>query len=336
MRREREPHVRPPGEGTGLWVWSAPSSTRRTATSDRKEPVPSRGTRDAVDARTGRARRDVTGRAARPAPGRRSPGPVPPGHAGPSSPSTTVRSGSGRFRDGLPETTGALSVHEVAAVWTPSEVHPAPRHAHARRGREAVDRGHDREAAKPVDADRPKWPKAVGTLSDDRDELLRFSDYPAEHGVRPEASKPIDATFSTARARTRVTTCPGPRSACVHGLRGDRGRLRQLALGQRRPSRRAGACRPDVPKGGVGRERGASRSSPPDQRRGRSAGFDDSSVCSGRRVTAVLSPLRQASDGRGSASSCDHSHTGRGHCEARPPGAVSPLRPGVPGERDRS
>jgi putative transposase len=48
---------------------------------------------------------------------------------------------------------------------------------------------------------------------DDRDALLAFFDYPAEHWLHLRTTNPIESTFSPVRARTRVTKGPGNKEA---------------------------------------------------------------------------------------------------------------------------
>ena len=47
-----------------------------------------------------------------------------------------------------------------------------------------------------------KYPKAVACLSKDREALLAFYDFPAEHWVHLRTSNPIESTFGTIRHRT--------------------------------------------------------------------------------------------------------------------------------------
>ena len=58
-----------------------------------------------------------------------------------------------------------------------------------------------------------KWPKAVEKVVKDRDELLAFFDFPAEHWVHLKTTNPIESTFATVRLRTKVTKGPGSRAA---------------------------------------------------------------------------------------------------------------------------
>lgn len=52
---------------------------------------------------------------------------------------------------------------------------------------------------------RLKYPKATECLEKDRDELLTFYDFPAEHWVHIRTSNPIESTFATVRLRTAKT-----------------------------------------------------------------------------------------------------------------------------------
>jgi len=50
-----------------------------------------------------------------------------------------------------------------------------------------------------------KWDKAVAKLVKDRDALLTFYGYPAEHWKHIRTSNPIESTFATVRHRTKRT-----------------------------------------------------------------------------------------------------------------------------------
>ena len=58
-----------------------------------------------------------------------------------------------------------------------------------------------------------KYPKAVAKIVDDRDTLLEFYKYPAEHWIHLRTTNPIESTFATVRLRTKVTKGPGSRAA---------------------------------------------------------------------------------------------------------------------------
>jgi putative transposase len=58
-----------------------------------------------------------------------------------------------------------------------------------------------------------KYPKAVGCLEKDREVLLTFYDFPAEHWVHIRTTNPIESTFGTVRHRHRKTKGSGSRAA---------------------------------------------------------------------------------------------------------------------------
>jgi len=60
-----------------------------------------------------------------------------------------------------------------------------------------------------------KYPKAVECLVKDRDELLAFYDFPAEHWRHLRTTNPIESTFATIRHRHRRTKGNGSRAACL-------------------------------------------------------------------------------------------------------------------------
>jgi putative transposase len=60
-----------------------------------------------------------------------------------------------------------------------------------------------------------KYPKAVECLLKDRDVLLRFYEFPAEHWVHLRTTNPIESTFATVRLRTARTKGCGSRTACL-------------------------------------------------------------------------------------------------------------------------
>ncbi|MEM7260830.1 MAG: IS256 family transposase [Planctomycetota bacterium] len=60
-----------------------------------------------------------------------------------------------------------------------------------------------------------KYPGAVNCLVKDRDNLLTFYDFPAEHWVHLRTTNPIESTFATVRLRQRRTKGAGSRSASL-------------------------------------------------------------------------------------------------------------------------
>jgi transposase-like protein len=60
-----------------------------------------------------------------------------------------------------------------------------------------------------------KYPKACECLAKDRQELLAFYDFPAEHWMHLRTTNPIESTFATIRLRTRKTKGHGSRKAAL-------------------------------------------------------------------------------------------------------------------------
>jgi putative transposase len=60
-----------------------------------------------------------------------------------------------------------------------------------------------------------KYSKATKCLSKDRDALLTFYDFPAEHWIHLRTTNPIESTFATVRLRHRRTKGNGSRLACL-------------------------------------------------------------------------------------------------------------------------
>jgi putative transposase len=60
-----------------------------------------------------------------------------------------------------------------------------------------------------------KHPKATECLSKDRDALLTFYDFPAEHWLHLRTTNPIESVFATVRLRHSKTKGSGTRKACL-------------------------------------------------------------------------------------------------------------------------
>ena len=60
-----------------------------------------------------------------------------------------------------------------------------------------------------------KYPAAVACLQKDREVLLTFYDFPAEHWMHIRTTNPIESTFATVRLRHRKTKGSGSRLACL-------------------------------------------------------------------------------------------------------------------------
>jgi transposase-like protein len=77
--------------------------------------------------------------------------------------------------------------------------------------REDAERAFDRTVAR----FEAKYPKAIECLVKDRDALLAFYDFPAEHWVHIRTTNPIESTFATVRLRTKRTRNCGSRSTTL-------------------------------------------------------------------------------------------------------------------------
>jgi transposase-like protein len=95
-------------------------------------------------------------------------------------------------------------VHKISNVLNklPKSVQPAAK-ADLREIRQAPDRA-TAEAAIAIFAEKyaAKYEKAVACLTKDRDALLTFYDFPAEHWDHLRTSNPIESVFATVRHRT--------------------------------------------------------------------------------------------------------------------------------------
>lgn len=78
-------------------------------------------------------------------------------------------------------------------------------------GREAAEKAFDLF----VKTYGAKYPKAVECLAKDRESLLVFYDFPAEHWRHIRTTNPIESTFATVRLRHGRTKGSGSRAACL-------------------------------------------------------------------------------------------------------------------------
>jgi transposase-like protein len=108
-------------------------------------------------------------------------------------------------------------VHKSANVLNalPASVHRRARAAIAEitgaENRDEAEKAVDRFAAE----FGAKWPKAVAKITDDREELLAFYDFPAQHWVHLRTSNPIESTVAPVRARSNLTKGPGSKTAAL-------------------------------------------------------------------------------------------------------------------------
>jgi putative transposase len=121
-------------------------------------------------------------------------------------------------RDVFPETRSQRDwVHKTANVLDalPKSVHRRAKNAI----HEITEAENKAEALRAVEAFAEefgtKWPKAVAKIVEEKEALLAFYEYPAEHWVHLRTTNPIESTFAPVRARTHVTKGPGSRAAGV-------------------------------------------------------------------------------------------------------------------------
>jgi transposase-like protein len=96
-------------------------------------------------------------------------------------------------------------VHKTANVLNYLPKHLQPK---AKEGLHAIWMADSREAADSafdsfLKAYEAKYPKATACLEKDRDELLAFYDFPAQHWQSLRTTNPIESTFATIRHRTK-------------------------------------------------------------------------------------------------------------------------------------
>ena len=91
----------------------------------------------------------------------------------------------------LPKSLQAKAKEKLHQIWM------APNKAEAQRHFDAFIRVYE-----------AKYPKATECLTKDRDVLLTFYDFPAEHWIHIRTTNPIESTFATVRLRTdKVRSC---------------------------------------------------------------------------------------------------------------------------------
>jgi transposase-like protein len=95
-----------------------------------------------------------------------------------------------------------------------------------------------------------KFPKATAKITDDREELIAFFDYPAEHWIHLRTTNPIESTFATVRHRTKVTKGPGSRAA---GALGDDIQAHRIGTGPPASGQRTAVGGPGPRRGAVHR-----------------------------------------------------------------------------------
>ena len=94
----------------------------------------------------------------------------------------------------------------------PRSAHPGAKKALAEIWN-AEDREHALDAVRAFATYGTKFPKATAKITNDVQELLAVSDFPAEHWQHLRTTNPMESTFATVRHRTKITRRPGSRAA---------------------------------------------------------------------------------------------------------------------------
>lgn len=119
-------------------------------------------------------------------------------------------------RDVFPETRHQRDwVHKTANVL---DSMPKSVHSRAKAAMHEITCAEDKKHAEVAieafaDEFGKKWPKAVAKIVDEREALLTFYDYPAQHWRHLRTTNPIESVFAPVRARTDITKGPGSRQA---------------------------------------------------------------------------------------------------------------------------
>ena len=97
---------------------------------------------------------------------------------------------------------------------------PKTAHAHAKKLLQAIWMAETRADARKafdvfVATYNAKYPKATACLTKDKDQMIAFFDFPAEHWIHLRTSNPIESTFATVRQRTSRTKGSGSWSATL-------------------------------------------------------------------------------------------------------------------------
>ena len=108
-------------------------------------------------------------------------------------------------------------VHKTANVLDalPQRVHPIAKRMLYDIERAATRKDANRAIDEFVAEFEPKWPKAAEKLTKDREELLAYYDFPAEHWRHLRTTNPIESSFATVKLRTNVTKGAGSKAAAL-------------------------------------------------------------------------------------------------------------------------
>lgn len=137
-------------------------------------------------------------------------------------PELAIGDGALGFWKALPQVYGATREQRCWVHKTANVLNKLPRHLQpkAKSDLHQIWMAETREDAHQafasfVELYEPKYPKAVQCLVKDKDRLLTFYDFPAEHWHHIRTSNPIESTFASVRLRTVTTRGCGSRASIL-------------------------------------------------------------------------------------------------------------------------
>ena len=137
-------------------------------------------------------------------------------------PKLAIGDGALGFWKALPQVYGTTREQRCWVHKTANVLNKLPKHlqAKAKSGLHQIWMAETREDAHHafatfVEVYEPKYPKAAQCLAKDKDSLLSFYDFPAEHWHHIRTSNPIESTFASVRLRTAKTRGCGSRASIL-------------------------------------------------------------------------------------------------------------------------
>ena len=137
-------------------------------------------------------------------------------------PQLAIGDGALGFWKALPQVFGATREQRCWVHKTANVLNKLPKHlqAKAKSGLHQIWMAETRDDAHHafasfVEVYEPKYPKAAQCLAKDRDSLLSFYDFPAQHWHHIRTSNPIESTFASVRLRTAKTRGCGSRASIL-------------------------------------------------------------------------------------------------------------------------
>ncbi len=137
-------------------------------------------------------------------------------------PQLAIGDGALGFWKALPQVFGSTRKQRCWVHKTANVLNKLPKHlqAKAKSGLHQIWMAETREDAHHafasfVEVYEPKYPKAAQCLAKDKDVLLTFHDFPAQHWHHIRTTNPIESTFASVRLRTAKTRGCGSRASIL-------------------------------------------------------------------------------------------------------------------------